>query len=265
MSAIQIQAIPAFADNYLWLIHNSQNAVVVDPGDAAPVQACLDRQGLTLRAILLTHHHNDHIGGVAELLARAPADVPVYGALADQNNGRIPHITQGCREGDTVLINDPALQLAVFEVPGHTVSHIAYYCAALEAVFCGDTLFAGGCGRLFEGTPQQMLTSLKKLAALPGATRVYCAHEYTQSNLRFAVHAEPGNTALLARSTSVDTARQHGERTVPSRLDLELQTNPFLRTTSDNIVQTLSAQHRLQLPAGEVDVFAALREWKNTF
>jgi len=263
MTTIQIQPIPAFDDNYLWLIHNSQNAIIVDPGAAAPVQAYLNQHNLTLCAVLITHHHADHIDGVAELLENARHAIPVYGPEADR--ARIPTITRGCIDNATVIIPELDLQFQVMTVPGHTSGHIAYYCAALSSLFCGDTLFAGGCGRLFEGTPTQMLTSLNKIAALPTDTRIYCAHEYTLSNLRFAVAVEPHNTALQDRFQQVSAARAKGVATVPSVLATELATNPFLRSNSTDIIQTLQNHQKLDGPTDEVSVFTAVRLWKNTF
>ena len=253
MSAIKIQPIPAFKDNYLWLIHNGKDAIIVDPGDAVPVQACLNQYQLNLCSILLTHHHADHIGGVANLVSQY-SSIPVFGPLADQQSGRISAITHGCQQGDSVFIPELTLYFDVIEVPGHTSSHIAFYCAGLSSVFCGDTLFTGGCGRLFEGTPEQMVSSLHKLAALPTSTKVYCAHEYTLSNLRFASAVEPNNRALQTRYKDVCTAREKGLSTVPSQLDLELQTNPFLRCTSPEIIHTLQHNQKLADATDEVSV-----------
>lgn len=274
---IKIQEIPAFADNYLWLIHNGKDAIIVDPGDAAPVQAFLNQHKLNLCAILITHHHADHIGGVDDLLGNLnfpisrttphiiPRIIPIYGPLADKNSGRIPTITQGCQQGDSFLLPELNLHFDVIEVPGHTSTHIAYYCAQLSSLFCGDTLFAGGCGRLFEGTPSQMVDSLNKIAALPANTKIYCAHEYTLANLRFALAVEPNNLALQSRFKQVSEERTKGISTVPSQLDLELQTNPFLRSTSPEIIHTLQKNKRLDNRTDEVTVFAAVRQWKNTF
>ncbi len=265
MKPLQIQQIPAFDDNYLWLIHNSQNAIIVDPGDAAPVQAYLHQHNLQLSGILITHHHPDHIGGVAELLRSAGTPIPVYGPRADQQSGRIPTITHGCQDGESITIDALACRFTVLDVPGHTSTHIAYYSPDLSSLFCGDTLFAGGCGRLFEGTPAQMLASLKKIAALPASTAIYCAHEYTLSNLRFARAVEPDNARLAERFNRVTEQRGQGISTVPSQLDLELQTNPFLRSASPDIIRTLQLNNKLSGNADEVSVFAAVREWKNNF
>ena len=263
MTTVHIQPIPAFNDNYLWLIHNSQNAIIVDPGDAVPVQAYLNQHNLTLCAVLLTHHHADHIGGVAALLQQARPGIPVYGPQSERE--RIPTITHGCADHDTIAIAELGLHFNVLSVPGHTAGHISYHCPALSSLFCGDTLFAGGCGRLFEGTPAQMLASLKKIAALPADTLIYCAHEYTLSNLRFAVAAEPHNSALQTRFLAVSAARALGIATVPSLLETELATNPFLRSDSPDIIHTLQGNHRLDDATDEASVFAAVRSWKNTF
>lgn len=263
MPTIQIQPIPAFHDNYFWLIHNGKSAIIVDPGDAVPVHAYLKQHQLNLCAILITHHHADHIGGVTGLISSQT--MPVFGPWADQKSGRIPTITRGCRQGESVFLPELDLNFEVIEVPGHTSTHIAYYCAELTSLFCGDTLFAGGCGRLFEGTAAQMVHSLHKIASLPANTKIYCAHEYTLANLRFALAVEPGNQALQIRFKQVCAAREQGLATVPSRLDLELQTNPFLRASSPEIIRTLQSQHKLADVTDEVTVFAAVRQWKNTF
>jgi hydroxyacylglutathione hydrolase len=261
MSTPRVLAVPAFTDNYLWLIHDGAHAVAVDPGDAAPIRAALAQHGLTLTAILLTHHHADHVGGVTELVAAS--GVPVYGPWAEDIAG----VTQRVGEGDVVELAAPALRLRVLEVPGHTRGHIAYVRDADGAgppwLFCGDTLFAGGCGRLFEGTPAQMAASLDKLAALPDATRVYCAHEYTVSNLRFAVQADPDNAAVRARLATESARRAQGEATVPSTIGVEKATNPFVRYRDPAIQAGLRAHGRLAADATPVAAFAALREWKN--
>ena len=257
-ASLQVTAIPAFADNYLWLIHDGRHAVVVDPGDAAAVEAALSSGQLTLTAIVLTHHHGDHAGGVAELLRQR--DIPVYGPAKE----KIAGVTHRVSEGDTVLLTKPSISLSVLDVPGHTAGHIAYVDHHDGWLFCGDTLFAGGCGRLFEGTAEQMTQSLAKLAALPDSMKVYCAHEYTVSNLRFAVAAEPDNPAVAQRLQQSQAARERGERTVPSTLGEEKQTNPFLRYREPGIVNTLRAHAHLS-SNDPVAAFAALREWKNSF
>lgn len=257
---VSVLTVPAFRDNYLWLIHNGRHAAVVDPGDAGPILAALQEHGLTLTAILLTHHHADHIGGVPGLLERF--QVPVFGPRHDG----IAAVTRPLDEGDQIGVTGLDLALRVLEVPGHTRGHIAYVRDGAEPwVFCGDTLFAGGCGRLFEGTPQQMAASLGKLAALPEATKVFCAHEYTLSNLRFASAVEPSNTALQARVTVETATRERGEPTVPSTIGVERATNPFLRYREPEIAAQLRAAGKLHGDVAPMEIFAALREWKNNF
>ncbi|WP_020652055.1 hydroxyacylglutathione hydrolase [Massilia niastensis] len=258
---LAVLTIPAFQDNYLWLIHDGVHAAVVDPGDAQPIRDALAAHGLTLTAILLTHHHADHIGGVGALLADAA--VPVYGPRHDNIAG----LTEMLGEGDRVRVPGLDLELEVLDVPGHTRGHIAYVRRARGAnwLFCGDTLFGAGCGRLFEGTPAQMTASLAKLAALPDDTLVYCAHEYTISNLRFAQAVEPDNQAVEARMRDASAKRGTRLPTVPSTIGLEKGSNPFLRYTEPGIVHSLVAAGRLADGATPVEAFAALREWKNVF
>jgi hydroxyacylglutathione hydrolase len=253
-----VAPVPAFDDNYLWVLRNGDKAVVVDPGDAAPVRAYLAREGLSLTAILVTHHHPDHIGGLAELAASGAAALPVYGPRDERISGITRHVVQG----DTVSLPEIGARLQVLEVPGHTRSHIAYYGAS--SLFCGDTLFACGCGRLFEGTAQQMSASLAKFTALPDDTRVYCAHEYTLSNIRFARAVEPGNAALAAREARDTATRQQGKPTVPFTLADEKASNPFLRCDQPEIIAS-AAQHAGVALHTPVEVFAAVREWKNHF
>ncbi len=259
--ALRVLAVPAFQDNYLWLIHDGVHAAAIDPGAAEPILAALDSHHLTLTAILLTHHHADHIGGVPELLARF--EVPVFGPA----NDHIPAVEHRLSEGDQVIVPGLALALEVLDVPGHTRGHIAYLSRMPGAswLFCGDTLFGGGCGRLFEGTPAQMSTSLAKLAALPPATQVYCAHEYTLANLRFACAVEPGNADLIERLQADSALRERGIPTIPSTIGVELATNPFLRCQEPEIIDTLVRHGKLSPAAPPVAVFAALREWKNVF
>lgn len=256
-NTLHITAIPAFDDNYLWLLHNEQSAVIVDPGDAAPVLDVLDKHHLSLCAILITHHHVDHIGGVKTLLQRFPK-IPVYGPVHET----ITTVSHPCGEKDKVIIPELGCEFTVIETPGHTQGHIVYYSAAQHLLFSGDTLFAGGCGRLFEGTAKQMFQSLTKLAQLPDDTKVYCAHEYTLSNLRFAKKAEPNNPDIDQRIAREQQKRDADQPTIPSTIGLEKATNPFLRTTESGIIQQLQHENRLKENT-PVSVLAALREWKN--
>ncbi len=252
--------IPAFADNYIWLVREAGKAAVVDPGDAAPVIAYLERERLELTSILNTHHHGDHVGGNRALLARWP--VPVFGPAREA----IPGVTRTLVEGDTITLPDIGLALSVLDVPGHTAGHIACF-GRLEAnpvVFCGDTLFTGGCGRLFEGTPAQMLDSLSKLAALPADTGVFCGHEYTVANLRFAQAVEPANVPLRQRQAREQVKRNRGEATVPSTMAEEWGTNPFLRV-DEPAVRAAAERHAGRALADRVAVFAEVRAWKNAF
>lgn len=257
---LAIDAIPAFEDNYIWLIHENGLAVVVDPGDAAPVRARLQAADLRLVAILLTHHHNDHIGGVAELVAATGA--PVYGPA----NERLPHCDHPMREGDRVEIPELKIALHVLDVPGHTAGHIAYAgkVDGRDVVFCGDTLFSGGCGRLFEGTPADMHGSLAKLAALPRATLAYCAHEYTLSNLKWARAVDPGNAPLAGWQRTAEGLRAQQRPTLPTPIGVELAINPFLRT-GDPTVRAAAEAHAGKPLSDEVAVLATLRAWKNDF
>lgn len=255
---IQLQALPAFTDNYIWLFHNHQHAWVVDPGEAAPVVQYLQQHQLTLAGMLLTHHHADHTGGVAEL--RALSQALVHGPAFEQ----LPEPVHRLSGGEQVQAL--GLTLQVLDVPGHTAGHIAYYTPNLSgapALFCGDTLFSGGCGRLFEGTPVQMLASLDRLAELPEHTRVCCAHEYTLSNLRFAQAVEPDNQPLAEHTAHCEQLRQQGLPTVPSTMGLEKRINPFLRSREPSVRAAVQAH----TPSAQDNtaVFAALREWKNGF
>lgn len=240
------------------MMHQGGQAVVVDPGDAAVVAQALQRHGLSLQSILLTHHHADHTGGVAQL--RQVTGCQVYGPAFEQLPEPVKRLSGGA------AVQALGLSFTVMDVPGHTAGHIAYYCEGFDGsplLFCGDTLFSGGCGRLFEGTPAQMLASLDSLAALPGHTRVCCTHEYTLSNLRFAKAVEPSNQALLNYEQRCIALREQTLPTLPSSIALELQINPFLRSREPSVVQAALLQNP-QLTS-EVAVFAALREWKNNF
>jgi hydroxyacylglutathione hydrolase len=253
-----LHPLPAFSDNYIWAFAHGPDAWVVDPGDAIPVLAWLQAQGLTLRGILLTHHHADHTGGVDAL--RSATGAAVFGPAFEH----LPEPVQRLSQGDAV--EALGLTFRVLEVPGHTAGHIAYYTPDFEGaplLFCGDTLFSGGCGRLFEGTPAQMLASLDALAALPGPTRVCCTHEYTLSNLRFAQAVEPHNPDLATYRQWCEAQRQQGLPTLPSTLALEKNINPFLRSREPSVVQAV--QQQAPQAHGEAGVFAALRQWKDTF
>lgn len=255
----KITAIPALQDNYIWAMHNDKQAVVVDPGEALPVLEFLAEQGLTLAAILCTHRHHDHIGGIAQL--SAVYNVPVYGRRHEKN----PHISHDLRDGEQLRLDVFGLVFDIIETPGHLDDHIAY-CAANavpEILFCGDVLFGAGCGRNFEGTPEQLHHSLQRLSRLPETTLVYCAHEYTASNLRFAIACEPGNPAVQQRIADTAKLRAQNLSTVPSTIALEKATNPFLRCTVPAIVHHLQ-QRGLNDPSPAA-VFAALRQWRDNF
>ena len=261
---LNISPIPAFDDNYIWLLREEGRglATVVDPGDEEPVIARLAAEGLTLAAILLTHHHGDHIGGVADLLARWPR-ARVYGP----RDRRIRLVTDPVGEGD--LISPPGLATAfrVLEVPGHTATHIAYLAdrpgGDANALFCGDTLFAAGCGRVFDGTFDQLAASLARISALPPDTLIYCAHEYTLANLGFAAWVEPDSPALAARRARVEALRAAGQPSVPSTLAEELATNPFLRTADPGVRAAAEAFAGAPLTS-HAQVFTALRQWKDS-
>ena len=253
---MDIQALHAFEDNYIWLLRDGRRVVAVDPGDAAPVRRYLEEQNASLAAILLTHHHGDHTGGVDDLLSRGP--VPVFGPAGEAIAG----VTVPLRGGDRASLPELQGTFQVMDVPGHTRGHIAYY--GHGALFCGDTLFACGCGRLFEGTAEQMWASLCKLAALPGDTLVYCAHEYTQSNIRFALAVEPGNAALQMRAKRVAQLRADRQSTVPFTLAEERQTNPFLRSGEAEVTATAERHCGARL-SGAADVFTEFGEGQNDF
>jgi hydroxyacylglutathione hydrolase len=253
---MHIEALHAFEDNYIWLLRNGSSVVVIDPGDDGPVLRYLNDKRLRLTAILVTHHHGDHTGGIAGLLARHP--VPVFGPAKET----IAAVTVPLREGDEPELPGLGKAFRVMEVPGHTRGHIAYF--GHGALFCGDTLFGCGCGRIFEGTAAQMWASLDKLAALPGGTQVFCAHEYTESNVRFALAVEPGNDRLKERAVRVARLRAENRATVPSTLEEEMQTNPFLRCRLPAVAAAAESHCGRKL-AGADQVFAVLREWKNVF
>ncbi len=252
----RIEPIRAFKDNYIWALVAGGNAVIVDPGEAAPVFAWLAKEQKELTAILLTHHHADHVGGVAELLTRY--QVPVFGPRTEN----VATVTDPLGEDDEIEVPGIGTRFRIHDIPGHTRGHISYYGA--NSLFCGDTLFTCGCGRLFEGTPEQMLNSLTKLAALPEQTRVYCGHEYTMANIEFAIAVEPGNNDLKKRKADDQAKRDQSLPTVPSHLVTEKATNPFLRAAVPAVAAAAAAHAGHALPA-TVDVFAALREWKNAF
>lgn len=253
---MHIQAVSAFDDNYIWIIHDTHHCVVIDPGQADGVIEFVSQHQLTIAAILLTHHHYDHTGGVNQL--RQFTDCPVYGP----DNPSIEGITDTVADGDTVSIAALGLKFSVLACPGHTLDHIAFY--AKPWLFCGDTLFSAGCGRMFEGEPHQLWNSLQYLTNLPDDTEVYCAHEYTEANLRFAAVVEPDNEAIKTHQAWVKKKRQDGERTLPSTLALESNINPFLRCHLQSVKD--AAQRRAQTSLIEtVDVFACLRFWKDSF
>ncbi|HET6564917.1 MAG TPA: hydroxyacylglutathione hydrolase [Xanthomonadales bacterium] len=254
MPAIDVRAIPAFHDNYIWLLHgDGKQCAIVDPGDAAPVRAVLQQTGLQLTTILITHHHADHIGGMASLAEEwSPR-------LIGPSDPRIPGLDMVVRQGDVAEVPELGLAFQVIEVPGHTSSHIAYF--GHGRLFCGDTLFSVGCGRLFEGTAEQMQQSLDKLAALPADTKVYCAHEYTLANCRFALEVEPDNAALQQKTRQVESARAVGQVTLPSVLGEELATNPFLRSRENSVIQ--AARKRNPAAAAGVTTLQSIRQWKD--
>lgn len=263
---LQVWPISAFDDNYIWRIHDGSAALVVDPGDAGPVLKYLERNKLSLSGILITHHHADHTGGILNLLEALGSDLPVYGPVGDGIPGRAVVAMQD----DKIEIPSPRISLKVIEVPGHTLTHIAYF-ANMQAnvvepmLFCGDTLFASGCGRLFEGTPTQMSESLGKFASLPKNTLVYCTHEYTLSNIRFALAVEPNNLNLISWSDRAHSLRNQKLPTLPTTIGQELQVNPFMRCDQPEVIamaKEVSGQDQLPTTA---HVLAVIRAWKDRF
>ncbi len=256
MTGYEVVPVRAFSDNYIWTIRDAVWAAVVDPGDARPVIDYLDREKLTLVAILNTHHHADHVGGNAALLARTA--VPVYGP----HDGRIPEVDNRLGEGEKFVLPHFNIEFTTMEIPGHTRSHIAFHGGGM--LFCGDTLFAAGCGRLFEGTPRQMYDSLTRLSQLPDDTHVYCGHEYTLSNIRFARAAEPDNKSLPDLEARMQALRDHDQPTLPSSISQEKATNPFLRVGEASLAKSAS-QRASKTLSDPVSVLAEIRDWKNNF
>lgn len=254
---INIVPLPALKDNYIWAIHDDQSPSlwIVDPGEADPVIEYIQKTGFKLEGILVTHHHWDHTNGLEQLQKTYPM-TPIYGASPEQ----VPQITRPLKEGDFIPIPDWDKRIETFAIPGHTLDHTAYLLG--NALFCGDTLFAGGCGRIFEGTPEMMLNSLNKIKGLPDNTLVYCGHEYTLANLIFALKADPHNKVLQQRFEDTQTLLQTQTCTLPSLLSDERATNPFLRSDSPDIQTRVSEQMKHTCHTA-LDCFAALREWKN--
>lgn len=285
LKPINIITVPAFHDNYLWLFHRTENseAWVVDPGDSQRILAALEEHKLTLSGILITHHHPDHTGGIDDLLAKFP-NIPVYGP----DGGSVPQVTHGLKDGDSLKLNtlnhsssplnpgalNPSaannnneIEFRIFALPGHTLDHIAYLHESSEAapvLFCGDTLFAGGCGRLFEGSAEQMHHSLNKLKECTDDTRVYCAHEYTLANLAFALAVEPDNETLIQRIVAAKKTREENRPTIPTTVGMEKATNPFMRSEIASI-KNAAEKHSGQQLGQPSDVFAAIRQWKDNF
>ena len=258
LNPLQIIPILAFRDNYIWLIHNNITAIVVDPGDADVVLEVLTHLNLKPEAILITHHHHDHIDGVATLVASYPT-VTVYAPkLESYTFNHIP-----VAEPDTIEFEAINIKFSVIDLPGHTLGHLAYYANLNDdqtLLFCGDTLFGAGCGRQFEGTSAQMYASLQKLAVLPPDTRIYCAHEYTLQNINFALSLEPNNPALIERQQEVIRLRSMQQSSIPSTIQLELETNPFLRCHSDVIRTSIQLKN-----ASFLQVFSTIRELRNHY
>lgn len=252
IETIHIEPIPAFEDNYIWLLHNKRDAVVIDPGDASAVIKALEKRALNLQAILITHHHSDHIDGVEQLLTQYPAKV--YAPQYEQYS--FDHTPLS--DGDEVMLSHLALTFNVMWLPGHTLGHIAY--VNEEYLFCGDVLFGAGCGRLFEGSNTQMLNSLNRLKTLNGSTKVYCTHEYTAKNIGFALTLDPDNQDLIARGIDVSHLGQNDTPTIPSTIALEIKTNPFLRCDQESIMVNSGAENE-----DELSVFSKIRTLRNHY
>ncbi len=262
---IIIEALPAFSDNYIWAITNETTAALVDPGDADVCINFLEKNKLILNTILITHHHADHTGGIKKLVAYCQQQqwpLTIYGPAKEN----IPHCDVKLTENDIVNLPDLEVSFTVIDLPGHTNGHIAYFTKnhITPVLFCGDTLFSGGCGRLFEGTPKQMLTSLTKLANLPEDTKVYCAHEYTQANLKFALTVDPTNENLLSYSHQVNELRDNKQSTIPTTIKIEKQINPFLRS-HEQTIQTNAMLFDSNTLANSLDAFTTIRRWKDQF
>ena len=254
---INIEPIKAFDDNYIWLMTTNEGSIVVDPGENINLLKVIEKKNIKLDAILITHHHYDHTGGIEELLIKYP-NLKVYGP-----NNNVDLIKS--RLGDGELLNVIGIDFEVIEIPGHTLDHIAYYANINNSpvLFCGDTLFAGGCGRVFEGTFDQMYDSLMKLKKLPKNTRIYCGHEYTINNLKFAKAVEPDNIDLIIRYDEALDLRKNNIPTLPSTISIELKTNPFLRADENNVQKIIS--HKFKTGFSEKEIFSALRQWKDNF
>ncbi|MFT7007351.1 MAG: hydroxyacylglutathione hydrolase [Colwellia sp.] len=264
-ASIKITPIKAFSDNYIWAITNTKVATLVDPGDASVCIEFLEKNKLTLSSILITHHHSDHTGGISKLVdycQQKQWSLTVYGPV----NENIPHCNVKLNENDTVVLDELNIDFRIIDLPGHTAGHIAYFATGdlTPILFCGDTLFSGGCGRLFEGSPEQMLHSLTKLADLPDNTQVYCTHEYTQANLAFALTVEPNNQELVNYNNKVSELRSKGYATIPSTIELEKKINPFLRCHEQSI-QTSAQQFATDTNATPQDTFTTIRRWKDQF
>jgi len=253
---VKIESIEAFTDNYIWLVTTNEGSIVIDPGESSNIINLVHKNQLDLKAILVTHHHFDHTGGIEEIISHCPVDV--FGPF---NN--IQTIRKKLKGGD--ILNVIGIEFEIIEIPGHTLDHIAFYSEnnGRPILFCGDTLFAAGCGRVFEGTYEQMFESLIKLKNLPTNTNIYCGHEYTLSNLRFAKEVEPFNKDILSRYNKVLKLREKGTPSVPSTLSTELKTNPFLRCDNKEVQENISSKFKITKENKEI--FKALRSWKDNF